>query len=427
MKCLRPVSLGLAICIPLIFSESASAQTKASHDSSVPAHGRRYSAELTASDGVAGNALGIAVAVSGNTVVVGENCGEIGGNPYCNFQNEGVVYVYQKPQNGWGDMVQTAELTPSDGYVGDYFGESVAIDGNTIVVASQDKAYVYVSSNGNWQNMTETAQLTSGVAGYFGGAVAIDKNTIVVGGAGTGGDAGQDAAYVFVEPATGWVTTSAFAAQLTTSHTDYQGFFGSSLGISGDTIIVGAAFQRDGQTGPGETYVFAEPTTGWTTTTQTATLTRSPQGPYDEFGLSVAISNDTVVVGAQQATSENNLQGVADVFVEPPTGWVDSTQTVELEAPVYFTLLQHFGGSVAVCNSSIVVGDFSPSNVIFLYDKPTSGWQSASEPQAGLRTRTEYSFFGFSVAISDDIVVAGAPLQTVDGSTYQGAAFVFSQ
>jgi hypothetical protein len=215
MTFLRPVSFCLAACIALILSESAGGQTKKFHGSSAPTQSTPYVAELTASDGVAGNALGTAAAVSGNTVVVGENCGQIGGNPYCNLQNQDVVYVYQKPRNGWGNIVQTAELTPSDGYQGDLFGEAVAIDGNTIVVASQDKAYLYVNLTGNWQNMTETAQLTNGAAGYFGGAVAIDKDTIVAGGAGTGASQGQDAAYVFVKPQTGWVTTS---AQRRTNH-----------------------------------------------------------------------------------------------------------------------------------------------------------------------------------------------------------------
>src|ERR1700732_447471 len=103
MMFLRPVSFCLAACIALILSESASGQTKKFHGSSAPTKSTRYIAELSASDGVAGNALGTAVAVSGTTVVVGENCGEIGGNPYCNLQNQGVVYVYQKPQNGWGN------------------------------------------------------------------------------------------------------------------------------------------------------------------------------------------------------------------------------------------------------------------------------------------------------------------------------------
>jgi len=93
-------------------------------------------AELTASDGAAGNALGTAVAVSGNTVVVGENCGQIGGNTNCNPQHQGAVYVYQMPKNGWGNMTQTAELAPSDGFVGGGFGTSVAISGSTIVVGA---------------------------------------------------------------------------------------------------------------------------------------------------------------------------------------------------------------------------------------------------------------------------------------------------
>src|SRR5260370_26371714 len=99
MMFLRPVSFCLSTCITLLLSECASAQTTNSYRSA-PIQSTPYVAELTASDGVAGNALGTAVAVSGTTVVVGENCGEIGGNPYCNFQNQGVVYVYQKPQNG---------------------------------------------------------------------------------------------------------------------------------------------------------------------------------------------------------------------------------------------------------------------------------------------------------------------------------------
>jgi len=84
-------------------------------------------ARLTASDGVAGNALGVAIAVSGNTVVVGEDRLRIGNNPNCDTKHQGVVYVYQKPKAGWGNMVQTAKLTPSDGYDGDEFGTSVAI------------------------------------------------------------------------------------------------------------------------------------------------------------------------------------------------------------------------------------------------------------------------------------------------------------
>src|SRR5271169_2405724 len=122
MSQLRSVFASFSIAAVLLLLSSARAQTAAG--------------ELAASDGKAGNALGIAVAASGNTVVVGENCAQLSGNPDCDPHHQGVVYVYQKPGSGWGNMVQTAELTPSDGYVGDQFGSSVAISGKTIVVGA---------------------------------------------------------------------------------------------------------------------------------------------------------------------------------------------------------------------------------------------------------------------------------------------------
>jgi FG-GAP repeat len=428
MSFFRLGALYSAAFVSLFLSECATAETKTIDSSPKTETGSPYRfAELTASDGVAGNTLGIAVAVSGSTVVVGENCTEIGGNPDCDLQHQGVVYVYRRPQNGWSNMVQTAELTASDGYAGDLFGESVAIDGDTIVVGALDKAYVFVNSAGVWQNQTETAELTDGATGdYFGSSVAVENNTIVVGATGVtvNGNGSQGAAYVFVEPAGGWLTTAAFNAQLTASDGAPQDCFGFSVGISGATIVVGAPFHLD-QTGPGETYVFTRPKNGWTTATETAILTRSPQGPYDEFGLSVAIDNDTVVVGAQQAVGENKGQGVVDVFVEPSGGWVSSTQTAELASPVAY--VQHFGGSVGVFDSEVVVGGFSFNNFIFVFDKPAKGWQSTDQASAQLKVRNGLSWFGFSVAIGDSGIVSGAPFKNVDGNADQGAAFVFSK
>jgi hypothetical protein len=388
--------------------------------------------ELTASDGVAGNALGISVAISGNTIVVGEDCLRIGGNPNCDTNHQGVVYVYQKPINGWQSMVETAELTPSDGNVGDEFGNSVAVSGNVIVVgAGNGRVYVFVKPAGGWKNMTETAQLTDGVGGDgFGDVVAIDKNTIVVGapGATINGNQGQGALFVFVKPLTGWATTSVFDAELTASDGSFQDLFGISAAVSGDTIVVGAPFHND-QTGPGEAYVFEKPLAGWTSATQTATLTRSNQGPFDEFGFAVAVSGNTIVVGASQAVGVNNGQGVVDVFVKPSKGWVDRTETAELVAPIS---VQHFGFSVATKGRNVVVGTFSPNNVIFEYAKPaTGGWKSTSHPAATLSAGAKTSFFGFSVGMTSSptssTIVAGAPYQSVKRHVDQGAAYVFSQ
>jgi hypothetical protein len=374
-------------------------------------------ARLTASDGVAGVDLGAAVAMSGNTVVVAENC-SVG----CTTDYAGAVYVYQT-QGAWEDMTQTAELKPSDGYVDDGFGQSVAIAGNTIVVGSFGKAYVFVNAGDTWTNMTETAQLSDGATGdYFGIAVAISRGTIVVG-ASSGGNQAHGAAYVFVEPRSGWRTTSVPNAELIASDGTTQSLFGVSVAINGTTIVVGSPFHQD-QTGPGEVYVFTKPNAGWAPTTQTAILTRSPQGPYDEFGFSVAISNNTIAVGAPQAVGVNNGQGTVDIFEKPVQGWVNATQNAELVSPSF---IQHFGFSVGLVGRVLVVGTFDPKNLIFVFLEPKTGWKSSSKPQAQLTAGDGIAFFGFSVATSGSAVVGGAPWETVNGNSSQGAAYVFTK
>jgi hypothetical protein len=120
-------------------------------------------AELTPSDGSANDWFGNAIAISGNTVAVGQF------DP--NTEQYGAVYVYVKPSAGWTNMTQTAKLTSSDN--GEGFGTSVAISGNTIVVgaantsnfdapaATPGAVYVFVKPAGGWTDMTETAKLTA--------------------------------------------------------------------------------------------------------------------------------------------------------------------------------------------------------------------------------------------------------------------------
>src|ERR1700691_987793 len=88
---------------------------------------------LTAADGVDGDGFGDSVAIDGNTVVVGAY-----GATFNGLRGPGAAYVFVKPAGGWSNMTQTAELTASDRQNGDYFGGSVAISGNTIVVGASE-------------------------------------------------------------------------------------------------------------------------------------------------------------------------------------------------------------------------------------------------------------------------------------------------
>ena len=159
-----------------------------------------------ASDGISGDYFGFSVAISGNTVVVGAPYTTVNGN-----QKQGSAYVFVKPSSGWANMTQTAELASSDGHPLDYFGYSVGISGSTVVVGSPQSLV-----NGN---------------------------------------SSQGAAYVFVEPANGW-TNMTQTAKLSASDGAAYAFFGMAAAISGNAIVVGSPFSTDGNMLPGTAYVF---------------------------------------------------------------------------------------------------------------------------------------------------------------------------
>jgi len=119
------------------------------------------------------------VAIQGDTVVVGSSDG---------YYGPGTAYVFIKPAGGWTTMLPTATLAASDSMPDDYFGESVAIGGNTIVVGASGNnnyigaAYVYTKPVGGWRDTAETAKLTSTDGqpdDFLGGAVAVSGNTMV--------------------------------------------------------------------------------------------------------------------------------------------------------------------------------------------------------------------------------------------------------
>jgi hypothetical protein len=355
------------------------------------------------------------VAVSGTTVVVGAS-GLFGGIPEA-------AYVFVKSGNGWP---QVAELT--DGMASDGFGYSVAIADDTIVVAAGGAAYVFVEPAGGWQDMLPTAALTIPNVGEskFADAVAIssDGTTIAAGAEGDGG-LGSGAAYVFVKPAGGWQNTSAPTATLSsTAATD----LGSAVAISGNVIVAGSI----GVNEQGAAYVFVRPAGGWRDAQPNATLTPSDGFSVDHFGTSVAIGGNTVVVGAP--FHPLGMPGTAYVFVQPPGGWKNMTQTAELTVPVGHTLL--LGQAVAVEDNVILagapddpIGHSNMQGAVFGYVKPPSGWVNSSTPEGSVTSSdgAARDLFGDAIAVSGNVAVIGAPHHAVNGNGDAGAAYVFGE
>ncbi|WP_166404942.1 hypothetical protein [Desulfonema ishimotonii] len=224
-------------------------------------------AKLTASDGAAIDRFGISVSVSGDTAVVGAYGHDTDGK-----SEQGAAYVFEKPGTDWGDMTQTAKLTASDGAESDYFGCSVSVSGDTAVVGTdghetdgnsfQGAAYVFEKPGTGWDDMTQTAKLTASDGGednYFGGSVSVSDDTVVVGAYGhnTSGNWAQGAAYVFEKPGTGWDDMTQ-TAKLNASDGAAGDWFGHSVSVSGETAVVGAHYHDiNGNSNQGAAYVLS--------------------------------------------------------------------------------------------------------------------------------------------------------------------------
>lgn len=191
------------------------------------------------------------VAISGNVIVAGAPAA----------YQYGATFLYVKPSNGWNKIgiTETARLVGSD--VGGGGGNGVAIDGNTVVTGGNtgpvNGAYVYVKPTGGWVNMNQTAFLSySNVS-----AVAVSGSAIVVGNpiALVGVNPQQGAAFVFLKPTGGWKNTSTWNAELTASDGNINDQFGTSVAVSGGTVVAGSPQAQIGSNAQqGAAYVFAQ-------------------------------------------------------------------------------------------------------------------------------------------------------------------------
>ncbi|HKQ74877.1 MAG TPA: FG-GAP repeat protein [Blastocatellia bacterium] len=369
--------------------------------------------KLTASNGAAFDYFG-SVAISGDTLVVGAG----GGGP----ENQGAAYVFVRSGTAWN---QQTILTASDGAAFDYFGSSVAIDGNTAVIGApgatgpngnQGAVYVFVRSGTTWTQQQKLTVVSDGVSDgfddYFGISVAISGNTVAVGAPYVTLDNYlQGAAYVFARSGTTWTQQQ----KLTTSGDATAIYFGWSVAISGSTVAVAAScydWSDGGFICPDSVYVYARSGTTWPLQQR---LTTS-----DTFG-EVAISGDTLVVGAYVARA-------AYVFVRSGTTW---TLQQMLTIPNGMNH-DHFGASVAISGNTLAVGAPYESTegwlqyqgAAYVFARSGTTWTQQQKLMASDRAKDDN--FASSIAISGGTAVAGVPCDSIGAIQRQGSAYVFA-
>lgn len=345
--------------------------------------------------GTAEDEYGNAVAIEGNIAVVAAK-GENDG--------QGAVYVFKKVNGSW-ELVQ--KLTASDGEAGDGFGSSVAIDGDHIVVGAsgdddggQDAgaAYVFQIDGGTWG---EQAKITGGpdaAAGdHFGDDVDIDGGTIVVGAWGDD-DYGEDsgAAYVFSLDGDSWYEQG----KLTAGDGESGAEFGWSVAIDGDDIVVGAV--GDGN-GAGAAYVYTLAGATWLEQTK---LTASDGESGDNFGWDVDIDGDDIIVGATGDDDQGVDSGAAYVFGNDGLSWSQEIKLTGSSA----SDAAHFGSSVALDGDVALVGAGGQSEgtgAAYVFKDVSGTWTEHAMIVA--RDGEPGDYFGSAVDVDSGNAVIGVP------------------
>ncbi|MET0226263.1 MAG: hypothetical protein ABW187_07480 [Dokdonella sp.] len=305
--------------------------------------------ELAPDDGVGGDGFGFSVSVSGDQIVIGAPYATVDGNG-----GEGAAYVFTNTDGSWS---QTAKLAPDDGAASFNFGWSVALSGATALISApvapvgdnalQGKAYVFTETADTWTQAQALTASDGSASATFGSSVALDGSTAVVGAAGTNAYFG--AAYVFDGSSGSWLQSG----ELLPDDGVATEFFGLSVAVSGTTALVGAYNQRVGSNnGQGSAYVYAASDGQWT---QQQKLTASDGAASARFGLSVALDGTNALIGAYFAAIDGRAQqGAAYLFTQSGTTWTETDKLVASDGVAH----DHFGNAVAISGATALIGAF---------------------------------------------------------------------
>ena len=379
--------------------------------------------ELLAGDGYKGARFGWSVCIDGDFIVVGAPYKSNAGS--ANYG--GAAYVFKKPSSGWTNMTHSAKLVASDEESRNHFGTSVSISGSNVVVGTpkdndngyfSGSAYVFTKPSGGWSDMTQTGKLLAGDgAEYdeFGRSVSISGDNILVGAYGNDENGSvSGAAYVFTKPSSGWVN-GVHTAKLLASDGASGDYFGWKVGISGDDIVVTAMYDDPLASSSGSAYVFEKPGSVWVDMTQTAKLVPSSGVASESFGYSVDIADNLIVIGAHEDfNNSGSNSGAAFVFKKPTTGWVDAAQDAKL-LPSDPDNEDKYGYSVSISNDKVLVG--APQNnekqslfgAVYAFTKTSGAWSDITQTEKlqAVFSAGAGGFYGNAVAVDGNYAVVG--------------------
>jgi len=261
---------------------------------------------VIASDGAASDEFGFAVSISGDYCIVGAS----GKN-----ETTGAAYIFKK--NSSGQFEEVNKIIASDVESGDEFGSSVSISGDYAIISASQKneatgaAYIFKkNSTGQFEEVNKIIASDAELEDEFGSSVSISGDYAIVGAYAadtTVSDAG--AAYIFKKNSTGQFEE---VNKIIANDGELEDSFGISVSISGDYATIGAYLSDTNPENSGAAYIFKKNSTGQFE--EMDKILASSVGADEEFGYSVSISGDHVIVGAYLDDFVGNDAGAAHMY-----------------------------------------------------------------------------------------------------------------
>ncbi len=414
-------------------------------------------AYLKASNTDADDSFGYAVAIDGNTMIVGAPGEDSSGNAPNTDDNgnsrtdSGAAYVFVYENSAW---TQQAYLKARNSSAGDRFGSAVAIDGDRVLIGSpledaattgvngiggddtvrdSGAAYLFIRNGTTWTQEAYIKQSNPDLEDYMGTSVALSGNTLVLGAPGEDSNAqginenesdntseASGAAYLFTLENGLW----AQSAYLKNSASAAGHTFGTAVQISGDIIAIGAP-----KNGSGAVTIFTKNNSNWS---ETAIITSTTPRPDEDFGAALSLEGNSILIGAPgHDGSSSDVNGTRDDGELPNSGaaylfsniagtWSEGT-FLKASNPESG---DRFGRSVSLSGSRILVGSAledslaqgqngnaldngsENSGALHLYTEENGNWRHEIYLKSSNSGTND--LFGHSVSLSGDFFISGA-------------------
>ena len=414
-------------------------------------------ATLRPADGALGDEFGYSFAISGDTMAVGARFS--GG--------AGAVFIYGRNEGGPDQWDRSAKILSADGAEGDRFGQSVTLQGDTLVVGApgdddvnastapgstaifaSGSVYVFQRDSGTRQ-WTQTVKIVASdgvILDNFGYEVSLSGDVLAAaawsedqtagGGVCCGGGstrAGNDSGTVYIlerNPGTGaWseiIKIDSPRREITTAESFFDNF-AKTISIDGDTLIVGASEEDPNDADQGAVYVFERNVGGPNQWGEVIRLRAGDGARFDRFGTSAALSGDTIVIGATGDDDVGSGAGTAFVFERQNGQWVEAIKLTAADG----SDRARFGAVVSIDGDTIIVGapeedeKGNDAGAMYVFQRDSGGagqWGQVAKITAG--DAAEEDQFGATVAIGGDFAVSGAFRKDILGDS-SGSAYLY--